>query len=145
MLEQGDRPIKTLRHLLSLVAGLEDVLQRGEIPLEFAFHRSLDERVGKLEESPWLALDRDGDPRACALRLNRLLNMERHRAGGDLKDEFPRRLKRLDPHSRFHTPAKELAYLLAARARLQRALDSRLERPRLPFMRVRRIRCVGED
>src|SRR5207237_114417 len=64
----------------SLVASLEDALQRGEISLEFASHRSLDEWVGELEEPAWLTFYRDGDARAGAFRLNRLLDVERHRA-----------------------------------------------------------------
>ena len=101
--------------------------------------------LGELEEPAGLAFYRDGDARPCALRFNRLLDVERHWAGGDLKGESPRWLKRLDPHCRFHTPAEELAYLLAAGTRLHGPLDTGLERARLPLRRVRRIGCVRED
>src|SRR5436309_11958460 len=121
---------------MASAARLEDVLQGGEVALEFTAYGALDERLGQLEETARLALDDDADARSLAGGLDGLLDVERHRAGSHLEREAPRRFVLLDPYRRLHPAAEELAHFPAGDASLQLPVDAGLERARLPLRHV---------
>src|SRR5439155_27036800 len=112
-------------------ARFEDVLQGGEVALEFTAYCALDQRLGKLEEAAGLALHDDSDARARVGRLDCLRDVEGDRAGRHLERKPPRWLVLLDPNGRHHPAPEKLTHLPAGSARLQLPVDAGLERARL--------------
>ena len=104
----------------SLGRATRNVLQGGEVAIEFTAYPALDERPGELEKAVGLALHHNPDTRPLAGWFDRLFDVERHRAGRHLKYEPPWRFVLLDPYRRLHPPAEELAHLSAGGACLGR-------------------------